>query len=147
MAKTKTIASSMVALFMVLTFSSFYVARGQAPASAPSAGSGTGLAPGPAGPDCMTQLLGMADCLTYVQIGSNLTQPDKPCCPELKTLVDNSPFCLCQLLANSSSSGFEIDIKRATKLPSVCKVKTPPPSACACTYSIILTSLNYYLLF
>ncbi|POO01430.1 Bifunctional inhibitor/plant lipid transfer protein/seed storage helical domain containing protein [Trema orientale] len=131
-----------ILLFLAITISPFQATRAQGPtsgpvgsASGPSAGlapgPSAGLAPGPSGPDCMTLLLGMADCLSYVQIGSNLTKPDKPCCPELKSLVDTNPICLCELLANSDSSGFQIDINRATKLPSVCKVDTPPPSTCA----------------
>ncbi|CAB4313596.1 unnamed protein product [Prunus armeniaca] len=91
-------------------------------------------APGPASPDCQTAILGMADCLTYVTPGSNLTKPDKPCCPELAELVKDNPICLCTLLANSNSSnsvGIEIDVNRALKLPTVCKVQTPPPSTCA----------------
>ncbi|PON59191.1 Bifunctional inhibitor/plant lipid transfer protein/seed storage helical domain containing protein [Parasponia andersonii] len=139
-----------ILLFLAITFSPFQATRAQAAASGPvglasgpsaglapgpsaglAPGPSAGLAPGPSGPDCTTLLLGMADCLSYVQLGSNLTKPDKPCCPELKSLVDNSPICLCELLANSDTSGFQIDINRATKLPSVCKVDTPPPSTCA----------------
>ncbi|ONI01668.1 hypothetical protein PRUPE_6G152000 [Prunus persica] len=90
-------------------------------------------APGPASPDCQTAVLGLADCLSYVMPGSNLTKPDKPCCPELAELVKDNPICLCSLLANSNSSnsvGLEIDVNRALKLPTVCKVSTPPPSTC-----------------
>ena len=115
-------------------------AQGPAPAPATSAASGPAASgPAAAAPDCFTLVLGMADCLTYVQTGSNLTKPDKPCCGELKTLVDTNPVCLCELLANSSSSGFDIDIHRATQLPSVCKVDTPPVNTCArtCIYIYI----------
>lgn len=88
-------------------------------------------APGPSSTDCFTVLLGMEDCLSYVQDGSNLTTPDKPCCPELKGLVDNNPVCLCYLLANTNTFGIKIDYNKALKLPSVCKVDTPPPSLCS----------------
>ncbi|KAL5571282.1 hypothetical protein UlMin_020879 [Ulmus minor] len=81
--------------------------------------------------DCLTLLTGMMDCLSYVQKGSNLTVPEKPCCPELKNVVDTNPICLCELLANGANYGLKIDLKRATKLPSVCKVDAPPLSTCA----------------
>ncbi|XP_050109239.1 non-specific lipid transfer protein GPI-anchored 12-like isoform X1 [Malus sylvestris] len=88
-------------------------------------------APAPATTDCYTSLLGLSDCLTYVEEGSNLTKPDKPCCPELAGLVKDNPVCLCYLLGNTSSSlGFQIDTNRALKLPTVCKVDTPPASTC-----------------
>ncbi|KAF3439518.1 hypothetical protein FNV43_RR17796 [Rhamnella rubrinervis] len=91
----------------------------------------TAPAPGPSSTDCLTVVLGLADCLGYVEEGSNLTTPDKPCCPELKGLVDNNPVCLCYLLANKDTFGIKIDTNRALKLPSVCKVNTPPPSLCS----------------
>uniref|UniRef100_A0A7N0V104 Bifunctional inhibitor/plant lipid transfer protein/seed storage helical domain-containing protein n=1 Tax=Kalanchoe fedtschenkoi TaxID=63787 RepID=A0A7N0V104_KALFE len=85
-----------------------------------------------AGTDCMTLLFGAADCLSYVQEGSNLTVPDKACCPELATLVNTNPICLCQLLNKGDNSlGIAIDMKRALALPSACKVQTPDPSLCA----------------
>ncbi|PQP96339.1 non-specific lipid transfer protein GPI-anchored 2 [Prunus yedoensis var. nudiflora] len=110
-------------LMMMMTTTMLHAVLAQnAPASAP----------GPASPDCQTALLGLVDCLTYVTQGSNLTKPDKPCCPELAGLVKNTPICLCTLLANSSvSSSYGIDVNRALKLPTVCKVQTPPASECA----------------
>ncbi|KAL3530162.1 hypothetical protein ACH5RR_009484 [Cinchona calisaya] len=89
-------------------------------------------APAPApGVDCFTYLLNLTDCFTYVEAGSNLTKPDKGCCPELANLVDVQPICLCELIANPDQSPFPIDLKRAIGLPSVCKVQTPPLSACS----------------
>ncbi|KAL5830684.1 hypothetical protein ACOSQ3_016101 [Xanthoceras sorbifolium] len=96
--------------------------------------SGQGMAPGP-GPssseDCLTKLLNMSDCLSYVTEGSNLTAPEKPCCPELAGLVDSNPICLCELLGKSDSYGIKIDMSRALKLPSICHVTTPPPQLCS----------------
>uniref|UniRef100_A0A7N0VJ26 Bifunctional inhibitor/plant lipid transfer protein/seed storage helical domain-containing protein n=1 Tax=Kalanchoe fedtschenkoi TaxID=63787 RepID=A0A7N0VJ26_KALFE len=89
-------------------------------------------APAPdAGTDCMTLLFGAADCLSYVEEGSNLTVPEKACCPELATLVNTNPICLCQLLNKGNSLGIAIDVKKALALPSACKVQTPDPSLCA----------------
>lgn len=98
------------------------------PMFVPSPESGFGPAP-PPGPDCETALLGLADCLTYVQLGSNLTKPDQPCCPALLNLVGSSPICLCKLLQDPKSAGFNIDVNRALKLPSLCK--TPSVSVCS----------------
>ncbi|GMP91927.1 hypothetical protein CsSME_00042388 [Camellia sinensis var. sinensis] len=102
----------------------------QAPAAAPEPAAG---APGPGGAmDCMTSLANMSDCLTYVQAGSNLTRPDKACCPELAGLVESNPICLCQLLGNTSATiGIQIELNKALNLPTVCAVQTPPISTCA----------------
>lgn len=123
---------------------------GQAPSPSPMSASGLAPSPvfvpgpepsfGPApspGPDCFTILLNLSDCLTYVQPGSNLTKPDKPCCPELANLVQSSPLCLCKLLGDPKSTGLNIDINRALKLPSVCAVSTPPVSLCSGTHCIV----------
>lgn len=100
---------------------------------------GPASAPGPASSDCQTALLGLADCLSYVTPGSKMTKPEKPCCPELAGLVKDNPICLCSLLANSNSSnslGIPVDVNRALKLPSVCKVQTPPASYCSRTSNL-----------
>ncbi|KAJ8766784.1 hypothetical protein K2173_008338 [Erythroxylum novogranatense] len=89
-------------------------------------------APGPAPNDCFTQLLNLSDCLTYVEEGSNLTAPDKRCCPELAGLVDSNVTCLCALLGDGLKSlGVKLDLSRALKLPSACRVSTPPASLCS----------------
>ncbi|KAL5575045.1 hypothetical protein UlMin_016744 [Ulmus minor] len=126
MARSSFSVATTVLVATLLLFSTGVLA--QAPASAPGA---AGPAAAPASADCVTLVTGTADCLSYVTKGSNLTVPDKPCCPELKTLVDTNATCLCELLAQSANYGLEIDLKRATKLPSVCKVDTPPISTCA----------------
>ncbi|KAG5517255.1 hypothetical protein RHGRI_037871 [Rhododendron griersonianum] len=108
------------------------VAAAQAPA--PETLTTAAGAPGPsAGMDCVTYLVNMSDCLTYVEEGSNLTAPDKSCCPELAGLVDSHPVCLCQLLGTNTSAslGVQINFQKALKLPSVCGVKTPPMSTCS----------------
>ncbi|KAM5584851.1 non-specific lipid transfer protein GPI-anchored 2 [Rosa sericea] len=109
------------AMLLMLTFHSCGVSA-QAPGPAPEAST-----------DCPSELLTLSDCLTYVEEGSNLTKPDKACCPELAALVSNSPVCLCYLLQKNSTSsyGIEIDLNKALELPSVCKVETPPTSDCA----------------
>ncbi|CAF2152191.1 hypothetical protein BRARA_A02242 [Brassica rapa] len=91
---------------------------------------------GPSGaPDCMTNLLNMTDCLSYVQVGNGggAANPDKACCPELAGLVDSSPQCLCYLLGGDMAAqyGIKIDKAKALKLPRVCGVVTPDPSLCS----------------
>ncbi|KAI7983561.1 Non-specific lipid transfer protein GPI-anchored 2 [Camellia lanceoleosa] len=113
----------------------------QAPAAAPEPAAGapggetTGAgAPGPGGAmdDCMNKLFNMSDCLTYVQAGSNLTKPDKGCCPELAGLVESDPICLCQLLGNTSATiGIQIEINKALNLPTACAVQIPSISLCS----------------
>ncbi|XP_062015689.1 non-specific lipid transfer protein GPI-anchored 2 [Rosa rugosa] len=118
---TNLLAAVFTAMLFMLTFHSCGVSA-QAPGPAPEAAT-----------DCTTQLVTLSDCLTYVEEGSNLTKPDKACCPELATLVKSTPQCLCYLLQKNSTSsyGIEIDLNKALHLPSVCKVETPPTSACA----------------
>ncbi|RLM99283.1 hypothetical protein C2845_PM06G18020 [Panicum miliaceum] len=110
-------------------------------ASAPPSGaqplpSPAAAAPGPLGsggidPACMTSLLNMSDCLTYVTKGSTARRPDAPCCPELAGLVGSNPVCLCELLSGAADSyGIAVDYDRALALPGICRVATPPVSTC-----------------
>lgn len=90
-------------------------------------------APAPApSVDCMPALLSLADCLTFVEQGSNLTKPEGDCCKGLKKVVKEEPLCLCEAFAGGSNFGIPLDINitKAFTLPAVCKVKTPPPSRC-----------------
>lgn len=98
------------------------------------------------GMDCMTVLVNMSSCLTYVEQGSNFTKPDKECCPALAGLLDSNPICLCQLLGDPDKTGVQIDVNRALKLPKICKLNTPPVSTCA---GIITISFDffYYIIF
>ncbi|KAA8550100.1 hypothetical protein F0562_001784 [Nyssa sinensis] len=80
---------------------------------------------------CTTYLVNTSDCLTYVEAGSNLTKPDKGCCPELAGLVESHPICLCLLLGHTDSIGIPIDLNKALKLPSVCDITTPPITLCS----------------
>ncbi|WVZ68444.1 hypothetical protein U9M48_017381 [Paspalum notatum var. saurae] len=101
----------------------------------PAAAQGPAAAPGPApgiSDACLTAVLNMSDCLSYVTAGSTVRHPDKPCCPELAGLLESHPECLCQLLSGGASSyGVSVDYKRALALPGVCRLTAPPVSACA----------------
>lgn len=104
------------------------MAAAQAPAGAPAPAAGIS-------PECMNAVLNMSDCLSYVQSGSTARRPDKPCCPELAGLLESTPVCLCQLLAGGAESyGVSVDYKRALALPGMCRLSTPPVSACAGTH-------------
>ncbi|KAK4358484.1 hypothetical protein RND71_020713 [Anisodus tanguticus] len=83
------------------------------------------------GMDCTTVLVNMSSCLTFVEQSSNLTKPDKECCPALAGLLDSNPICLCQLLGDPDKIGIQIDVNRALKLPNMCSLETPPVSTCA----------------
>lgn len=128
-------------------------AAAPAPAEAPAPVSGLGPAtpapvetpapvsgPGPAasgpipGIDCITAVSNATDCLDYVTTGSNLTVPDKNCCPELAGLIESKPLCLCQLLSGDVAKqfGLSIDLGRAVNLPAVCKIANAP-SASLCS--------------
>ncbi|KAK6926453.1 Bifunctional inhibitor/plant lipid transfer protein/seed storage helical domain [Dillenia turbinata] len=100
------------------------------PTATPSPESPAIGAPGPS-PDCFTNLLNLSDCLTFVEEGSNLTTPEKPCCGELAGLVESTPQCLCDLLGKSDSLGITLNTTKALALPGNCGVSTPDPSLCA----------------
>ncbi|GLU19055.1 hypothetical protein SLE2022_353230 [Rubroshorea leprosula] len=127
MAAIKATTIVLIAAVFVLMLSGG--AKGQAPAPEPS----SALGPSAPGSDCLTTVLNMSDCLSYVTTGSNATKPDKACCPELAGLVESAPICLCDLLDKNKteSYGISIDMSRALKLPSVCGVPTPPVSLCS----------------
>lgn len=79
-------------------------------------------------PDCLTALANVSDCLTYVQVGSNLTKPDKACCPEFAGLLESNPICLCSLIAQADQ--YSVDLNRALMLPNACKVEIPSLDNC-----------------
>ncbi|KAF8403489.1 hypothetical protein HHK36_011593 [Tetracentron sinense] len=111
-----TVAGILIVATVFLT--TFSGVSAQSPAPAPST-------------DCFSNLLNMSDCLTYVEAGSNLTTPEKKCCPELAGLVESNPICLCELLGNTSSLGIQISLTKALNLPNVCRISTPPLGLCA----------------
>ncbi|VFR02669.1 unnamed protein product [Cuscuta campestris] len=116
-------ATKTTILLLLVAAASLAMTKAQSPAASP----------GPAtAEDCMTHLLDMSDCLTYVEAGSNLTKPEKACCPELSGLVNSHPECLCRLLADPNSTiGIAIELHKALNLPSVCKIDSISPSLCS----------------
>ncbi|KAL6009711.1 hypothetical protein ACLOJK_000140 [Asimina triloba] len=109
----------LISLLVAISISA--IATAQSPAPAPSAAGM--MAPAPA-MDCVTPLLNLSNCLTFVEEGSNLTKPEKGCCPGLSDLISSAPVCLCQLLANTSAAssfGIQIDRSKALSLTTICK--------------------------
>ncbi|PWA62570.1 Bifunctional inhibitor/plant lipid transfer protein/seed storage helical domain-containing protein [Artemisia annua] len=105
----------------------------QSPMGAPMMSPGTQTTTPPMGaptgaPDCLTALANVSDCLTFVQVGSNLTKPDKACCPEFAGLLESNPICLCSLIGQSDQYG--VDLNRALMLPDACKVEIPSLDNC-----------------
>lgn len=116
-----------IGILVGLIFTGLPCLEAQSPIGSPMVSPGTPIAPAPA-VDCITVLTNVSDCLTYVQTGSNLTVPDKACCPEFAGLLESNPICLCQLIGQAENFG--VDLSRALMLPDACKVEIPPLSAC-----------------
>ncbi|OAY68383.1 Non-specific lipid-transfer protein-like protein [Ananas comosus] len=72
---------------------------------ATSASAGGSAAPAPAA-DCSAALLSLADCLTYVEVGSKAAKPEGGCCSGLKKVVREEVGCLCQAFQGSQDLGF-----------------------------------------
>ncbi|XP_019199207.1 PREDICTED: non-specific lipid transfer protein GPI-anchored 2-like [Ipomoea nil] len=126
MAATKSITKMAATLLLVLVaLAAVPGTEAQAPAESP--------VPVPAGTfECVNELINMSDCLTFVEAGSKLSEPEKACCPELAGMVETKPVCLCQLLADPENViGIKIELKKALNLPSFCKLNTPSTSLCS----------------
>ena len=96
---------------------------------------------GPTSNDCFTYVLNMSDCLSYVQTGSNLTVPEKPCCPELAGLLESHPLCLCELVGSAGTYG--VNITKALSLPGACGL--PPLSLSLCPGSFLASLLRHLI--
>ncbi|XP_051143286.1 non-specific lipid transfer protein GPI-anchored 12-like [Andrographis paniculata] len=110
-----TITTTITIAYLLIT-----VMAASPPAGEPSPSSAP--APSPE-TDCMSVLINMADCLSYVEADSNLTKPDPLCCHEVSDLISTQPVCLCKFLANSSQFGLsDIDTNKALKLSTLCNI-------------------------
>ncbi|XP_058085371.1 non-specific lipid transfer protein GPI-anchored 11-like [Magnolia sinica] len=92
-------------------------------------GAAPSSAPAPA-PDCLSVLVEMADCLTYVQNGSTVSKPEGGCCSGFKSVLKKTPICLCEAFKNNNNLGIALNMTRAMMLPAACGVSTPPLSNC-----------------
>ncbi|XP_019439199.1 PREDICTED: xylogen-like protein 11 isoform X2 [Lupinus angustifolius] len=126
MATTTNITCKMAYIIALVFALGCYGASGQSPApESATAPSSDGVG------GCFTVLVNMSSCLTFVEDGSNLTKPEKGCCPELAGLVDSNPICLCELLGKPDFVGVKINFNKALNLPTLCHVSTPPVSTCS----------------
>ncbi|XP_024982059.1 non-specific lipid-transfer protein-like protein At5g64080 [Cynara cardunculus var. scolymus] len=129
MANTNTTIMA-TAILVALVFTAVPCLAAQSPRGSPMMSPTSPTTMGPA-PDCMTALYNVSDCLSFVQVGSNMTAPDKACCPEFAGLLESNPICLCDLIGSSESFG--VDLSRALMLPDACKLETPSISSCPAT--------------
>ncbi|XP_039047710.1 non-specific lipid transfer protein GPI-anchored 31-like [Hibiscus syriacus] len=94
-------------------------------ATAPSPSSSTSTV------DCSTLILNMADCLSFVSAGSEVSKPEGTCCSGLKTVLKSGPECLCEAFKSSASMGVSLNVTKASTLPAACKVSAPSSTKCA----------------
>lgn len=78
---------------------------------------------------CSTVIMGMMDCLDYVQLGSKEPAPSKMCCGELTTVINTSPSCLCEGFKMAGDMGIKLDMGRAMGLPHACNLPVPANAA------------------
>ncbi|XP_009609282.1 non-specific lipid transfer protein GPI-anchored 12-like [Nicotiana tomentosiformis] len=130
MATATKITTTIATIFLIISLFVILIPSTDAQKSPPAP-----AAPAPSpGVNCFSVLVNMSDCLTFVEKDSNLTKPDKGCCPEIAGLLDSNPICFCQMLGRASSGakiGLNIDIDKALKLPSVCGLEIPPATTCS----------------
>ncbi|XWS68322.1 hypothetical protein CRYUN_Cryun04dG0080400 [Craigia yunnanensis] len=117
-------AASKFSLALILAFLSIWaVDAAHHHAAAPS--------PSSSSVDCSSLILNMADCLSFVSSGSQVSKPDGTCCSGLKTVLKADPDCLCEAFKSSASLGVTLNVTKALTLPAVCKVSAPPATNCA----------------
>ncbi|GMJ03446.1 xylogen protein 1, glycosylphosphatidylinositol-anchored lipid protein transfer 31 [Hibiscus trionum] len=97
-------------------------------ATAPSPSSSSSNTPAV---DCSTLILNMADCLSFVSSGSEVSKPEGTCCSGLKTVLKTGPECLCEAFKSSASMGVSLNVTKASTLPAACKVSAPSATNCA----------------
>ncbi|KHG01671.1 hypothetical protein F383_20828 [Gossypium arboreum] len=76
--------------------------------------------------DCSSLILNMADCLSFVSSGSEVSKPEGTCCSGLKTVLKTDAECLCEAYKSSASLGVTLNVTKAMSLPALCKVSAPP---------------------
>ncbi|RWV99246.1 hypothetical protein GW17_00037857 [Ensete ventricosum] len=81
--------------------------------------------------DCSSALLSLADCLTFVEMGSTEAKPQAQCCSALKKVVkEAAAACLCDAFKEGATFGVKLNMTRAMGLPSACGVSTSHFSKC-----------------
>ncbi|KAE8686810.1 Non-specific lipid-transfer protein-like protein [Hibiscus syriacus] len=108
----------------ILSISAFDSAHHHATAPSPSSSTTPTV-------DCSTLILNMADCLSFVSSGSEVSKPEGTCCSGLKTVLKTGPECLCEAFKSSASMGVSLNVTKASTLPAACKVSAPSATNCA----------------
>ncbi|XP_058084862.1 non-specific lipid transfer protein GPI-anchored 11-like [Magnolia sinica] len=81
---------------------------------------------------CVTGPLGsFSDCITFTENGSMVSKPEGSCCDGLRSVVKDSPTCLCEVLKIAISDfGIALNLTKVLTLPSACGISTPSLSSC-----------------
>ncbi|PPS10994.1 hypothetical protein GOBAR_AA09639 [Gossypium barbadense] len=83
--------------------------------------------------DCTFLFINMADCLSFVSSGSQVSKPEGNCCSGLKTVLDTNGECLCEAFKTSASLGVPLNLTKAFTLPALCKISASSVPKCALT--------------
>ncbi|KAH1031038.1 hypothetical protein J1N35_043212 [Gossypium stocksii] len=81
--------------------------------------------------DCTFLFINMADCLSFVSSGSQVSKPEGNCCSALKTVLDTNGECLCEAFKTSASLGVPLSLTKAFTLPALCKISASSVPKCA----------------
>ncbi|KAE8808654.1 lipid transfer protein [Hordeum vulgare] len=74
--------------------------------------------------ECADKLMGLATCLTYVQLTATAPAPTPDCCSGFRQVLGTSKRCMCILVKDRDEPalGIKVNITRSMNLPSVCNI-------------------------
>ncbi|VAI23598.1 unnamed protein product [Triticum turgidum subsp. durum] len=74
--------------------------------------------------ECADKLMGLATCLTYVQLTATARAPTPDCCTGFRQVLGTSKRCMCILVKDRDEPalGIKVNITRSMNLPSVCNI-------------------------
>ncbi|KAK8624762.1 hypothetical protein V6N13_089649 [Hibiscus sabdariffa] len=81
--------------------------------------------------DCSSLILTMADCLSFVSSGSQVSKPGGTCCTGLETVIKTDGDCLCEAFKSSASLGVSLNLTRVSALPALCSIPASSIPKCA----------------
>lgn len=72
--------------------------------------------------ECVDKLMGLATCLTYVQVSATARAPTPDCCSGFRQVLGVSKKCLCVLVKDRDDPGLDLklNVTRALGLPAAC---------------------------
>lgn len=80
--------------------------------------------------DCLEVSSLMLDCLDFVMVGGEATEPLPSCCTAVSTVVKTNPLCLCASINDAINIGFALNMTAAIILPHVCSIEIPLEAHC-----------------